>query len=352
MDPHDYEGREQALVKHLILKNYLQKLAFKIGQFQHGTTLNYIDGFSGPWDAVTDDASDSSPHIAARELHNAQYALAQRRAELTARAMFVEQDKQAFNRLEDLRKKLTIQTEAHRGMFEDHIDQAIAFARTGKNPFAFVFIDPTGWTGYALDRITRLLRVSPGEVLINFMTKDVLRFIDDPPENAEASFIALFGGDYRKQWRRLEGLDREDAIVRAYCARVKTAGAFRHVVSAVVLNPRADRTHYHLVYGTRSNEGLVAFRETEASAVKVQRNVRAKVRADARNERSGFVGDLFEPTVTDTNYVGDLLDRYHDAARQQLQSLLEGRPVTSYDEAVLGALQWPMTAEQTPASGS
>jgi hypothetical protein len=58
MRAHDYKDREQAFVKHWFLKHYLQKLALKVAQFQPGTTLNYIDGFSGPWDAVTEDATD------------------------------------------------------------------------------------------------------------------------------------------------------------------------------------------------------------------------------------------------------------------------------------------------------
>ncbi len=40
----DYEQREQAYVKHFVLKHYLQQLALKIGSFRGGTTLNYIDG--------------------------------------------------------------------------------------------------------------------------------------------------------------------------------------------------------------------------------------------------------------------------------------------------------------------
>jgi hypothetical protein len=93
--------------------------------------------------------------------------------------------------------------------------QATAFAKVGTNPFAFVFIDPTGWTGYGLPQITPSLRVRFSEVLINFMTKDITRFVDHGPPNVAESFTELFGGDYRAQWRGLEGLDREDAIVRA-----------------------------------------------------------------------------------------------------------------------------------------
>jgi three-Cys-motif partner protein len=344
VDPKNYEGREQALVKHLILRNYLQRLAYKIGQFKPDTTLNYIDGFSGPWDAIADDNSDSSPSIAVSELHRVQLALADKKG-FSARAMFVEKDASAFQRLEVLRKNFAIHTEAYCGSFEEHIAQATAFAKVGMNPFAFVFIDPTGWTGYGLQQITPLLRVRFSEVLINFMTKDITRFVDHGPPNVAESFTELFGGDHRDEWRDLEGLDREDAIVRAYCERLKQAGGFQHAVSAVVLNPRKDRTHYHLIYATRSDEGLVTFREIEAAAMKLQRDLRARARDDARNERTGFVGSLFEPTDVDSDHVGTLFDRYHGQARGRVQAALDKHGVIAYDAVVLAALQLPMTAE-------
>jgi three-Cys-motif partner protein len=344
VDPKNYAGREQALVKHQILRSYLQKLAYKIGHFKPGTTLNYIDGFSGPWDATAEDNSDASPSIAVRELHRAQTALAKKKG-LTARAMFVEKDSAAFQRLEALRKSFGIQTEAYCGSFEEHIDHATKFARTGNNAFAFVFIDPTGWTGYGLRRISPLLRVQPSEVLINFMTKDIARFVDQGPTNVAESFTDLFGGDHRDSWRGLKGIDREDAIVQAYCKRVSLAGRYLHVVSAVVRNPQKDRTHYHLVYGTRSDEGLVTFREIEAAAMKLQRRVRAEVRERARTERAGFVGSLFDATDVDSDHSSTLLARYHEHAQVRVRRLLEKRKMISYDEAVLTALQSPMTAE-------
>lgn len=60
----DYPRREQAYVKHYVLKHYLQQLALKIGHFRPGTTFNYIDGFSGPWQHATEELRDTSPHVA------------------------------------------------------------------------------------------------------------------------------------------------------------------------------------------------------------------------------------------------------------------------------------------------
>jgi three-Cys-motif partner protein len=206
-----YEGREQAWVKHEVLRRYLQRLAFKVGGFRPGTTLNYIDCFSGPWDAEKDDHGDSSPAIAMRELANARYALAKTKP-MSVRAMFVERDPAAYDRLTALCERAPVEATTFHGKFEDHVADAVKFAKGGPNPFAFAFIDPTGWTGFGLQKIAALLRVQPSEVLINFMWGHIGRFIDDEGSSAEASFDALLGEDasaYRGRWQRLEGLDRE-----------------------------------------------------------------------------------------------------------------------------------------------
>lgn len=68
MDAAAYAGREQSAAKHLILERYLEMLAFKVGFFRPGLTLNYIDGFAGPWESKTSDLSDTSPAIALKKL--------------------------------------------------------------------------------------------------------------------------------------------------------------------------------------------------------------------------------------------------------------------------------------------
>lgn len=63
-----------------------------------------------------------------------------------------------------------------------------------------IFIDPTGWTGYPLQKITPLLKLR-GEVLINFMSDHINRFIDDPRPNIAQQFDDLFGGAWFDNWK-------------------------------------------------------------------------------------------------------------------------------------------------------
>lgn len=345
-----YEGREQALVKHEVLRRYLERLAFKIGVFQPGTTLNYVDGFSGPWDSASEDHRDSSPVIAMRQLAKARDALAGRQpsAPMRVRAMFVEKNREAFQRLARLCATAPIEAIALFGQFEDHIEDAAKFASRGPRPFAFVFIDPTGWKGFALHRIKPLLLVRPSEVLINFMTKDIVRFIDDTTSDAAESFEELFGQKaaiYRESWRGLTGLDRQEAIVRAYCSRVREEGGFAHCVSTIIANPRADRTHYHLVFATRNLKGLITFREIERSVARVQQDTRARAKQKERQTRL-MQRDLFTPSEMDTGYFRKLTARYHRRARAELESSLDKTTTeSSYDAIVANALKWPMTSE-------
>lgn len=345
-----YVGREQAFVKHEVLRRYLQRLAFKVGNFRPGTTLNYIDGFSGPWDAETDDHGDSSPAIAMRELAKARDGLAELRSpkDMTVRAMFVESDRNAFRRLTALCESDTVEAVPFHGEFEHHIADAVAFAGSGAHPFAFVFIDPKGWTGFSLRRITPLLRVRPSEVLINFMLQHIARFIDDEASVAVESFEELFGQDaasYRARWRDLSGLDREDEIVRTYCERVREAGGFQHCVSTVIVNPTDDRPHYHLVLATRSLKGLMTFREIERKVTPDQQTARAQAKQRKRQDRTAQL-DLLAPKEMDSDYFESLCERYRARARAALEEALpEVGAEVSYDSLIPVALGWPMTSE-------
>ena len=81
------------------------------------------------------------------------------------------------------------EVETRNAILEESVDAILDFVRRdGRQTFPFIFIDPTGWTGFAMDTIAPLLSVEPGEVLINLMTKDVRRFIESPQQQTQASF--------------------------------------------------------------------------------------------------------------------------------------------------------------------
>lgn len=340
-----YVGREQTFVKHYVLENYLARLAFIVGGVKGWVrTFNYIDGFAGPWESATGNLADTSPHIAIARLRKV-------RSDLTARGLtppkmrclFVEKDPAAFGRLAaSVGGVQDIHAVAMNGEFEALIPRIADFAREGEKPFSFVFIDPTGWSGYGLNTIKPILVQEPGEVLINFMTKDIIRFVDDLQSDALPTFIDLYGTDtYRDEWKGLQGLDREEAIVAAYCRRLKEACGFALVVSAVVLHPHKDRSHYHLVYGTRHRKGLRVFRDVERKAMEEQERVRAE--AQQRERTKGGQGELFRSEVMAKSYYSDLRTRYLARSRQATEAMLCERRRVVFDELELAVLERPMT---------
>ena len=61
--PIGYEGREQALIKHLLLKSYLERLLLIIGMGGRRSgrvELCYVDCFAGPWGDESDDLANTS----------------------------------------------------------------------------------------------------------------------------------------------------------------------------------------------------------------------------------------------------------------------------------------------------
>jgi hypothetical protein len=175
----------------------------------------------------------------------------------------------------------------------------------------------------------------------------ISRFIDDEGSTAEASFDALLGENasaHRARWAHLAGQDREDEVVRTYCERVRTVGGFAHCVSTVVVNPTKDRTHYHLVYATRSRRGLVTFREIERKVTPHQQEARARAKQRLTEAKTGQLG-LLAPTDMDTGYIVSLMRRYQTKARSEVERTLQASGEVPYDALVDLALAWPLTCE-------
>jgi len=89
-----YAGREQTLVKHFILQKYLERFAHIIGS--HWDVLTYVDCFSGPWNARSENFEDSSFTIALKELRNARDTHAKRGRSLQLRCFFLEKNRAAY----------------------------------------------------------------------------------------------------------------------------------------------------------------------------------------------------------------------------------------------------------------
>src|SRR3954470_6332156 len=89
-----YAGREQTLVKHVVLEKYLERFAMVVGTW--ADTINYVDGFYGPWNLRSENFADSSFAIALRVLRAARGALQARGRSLNLRCFFIEANSKSY----------------------------------------------------------------------------------------------------------------------------------------------------------------------------------------------------------------------------------------------------------------
>jgi three-Cys-motif partner protein len=267
MDAELYHGREQTYAKHLFLEQYLERVAFHIA-YAHDEFV-YVDGFSGPWKATGEGLEDTSFMIAIRKLQYVREALGKVGKAPRMRCLFIEADPVRFVALEAATRNVArLETKALCGDFETLIPDIQQFVGTG---FSLIFIDPTGWDGFAMEPITTLLNNARGEVIVNFMYDHINRFLNDTRPEIEASFHRLFGTD---QWKFIRTVADREQIVEYYGAQLQKHGAYPFVTFTPILKPLADRPHFYLLYCTRNIRGLIEFRATEQRSLPAQQQAR------------------------------------------------------------------------------
>jgi three-Cys-motif partner protein len=344
MEPNLYIGREQTLVKHLILQKYLERFAHIIGS--GWSTLTYVDCFSGPWNVRSNELKDSSFSIALNELRKARDTHAAKNKTVLLRCLFLEKDPDAFNRLKEFADGVTDAEVLPLNLeLEEAVAEIVDFVKKGgSNSFPFVFIDPTGWTGFAMDVIKPLMQFKPGEVLINFMTGDIRRFATSPQQQTEQTFLRLFGSkEFKKVVEGLSGMDREDALVAEYRNIVAVKGDFKFTCSAIVLHPEFDRTRFHLIYATRHPKGVKVFKEAEKAAMQQMQQIRGDVQQ--RKHEDDTQRALLPDMWRDSSYFDSLRERYTQTAKNAIQAFLRERQHSSYDDAWELAMSFPLTWE-------
>jgi three-Cys-motif partner protein len=339
-----YAGREQTLVKHFILETYLERFAHIVGSFWD--TITYIDCFSGPWNVRSDRLEDSSFSTALKQLRKAKSDWRDHGRSLSLRCFFLEKETGPYQRLKQFADAATDATiETRNATLEDSIADICDFVkRGGSSSFPFIFVDPTGWTGFAMDVISPLLRFKPGEVLVNFMTGYIRRFAEHSEPGTRATFDHLFGSiDYRSRIANLAGQDREDELVRCYMDAIRKTGKFDYVCSALVLHPAKDRTHFHLIYATRNPKGVEVFKRAEKKAMEVMEQARASAQQRRRVTKTGqaeFSFDSESPLYGD--YYVTLRERYLQAAYDRMQEMLTQQRRVLFDHTWAAALQFPL----------
>lgn len=340
-----YAGREQTKAKHYILRRYLQALAFKVLRF---SDITYVDGFSGPWEAKTDNFADSSFMIAIAVLRDAQQLIFEQTGHRRRiRCFFSESNSTAFTQLAAAvtpfhKPEEHFEIRTFCGKFEDAVVDIESFIG---NSFPLIFIDPTGWTGYPFEKIKRLFVRAKCEVLINFMYEFVNRFSYSDDEDIIASLDPILGGP---GWREKldKSLPRGLAVEKLFRETLKSVGGFDFVVSTRIDKSTAERPHFFIAYGTKSGEGLKAFRETEFAALREHERSRANARQRKREQQTR-TGDMFAEYDAEVKEesIDELVNQLKAMASKELMEMLKQRGEIQFARVVADILQGHMLRE-------
>lgn len=245
--PENYRGRAPAFIKHELLETYLYKLFMIIGQKQ--PTISYVDCFAGPWKDCSQDLSDTSFGRALMAMRKCQESLNIAGNNCHFRALFVEKDAKAYERLKAYLHDLdtSVETESFHGDFFDLRQKILDWC--GHTGFTFFFVDPLGWKNIVeVPTLEPFLQRADSEFLINFMFEFILRAHDIPLH--EKDMIAIFG--HVPQTDGMTPDQKEAHLVELYRANLKRVQPIRggrpRSVTVPIQRPDKDRTLYHLVY--------------------------------------------------------------------------------------------------------
>lgn len=320
LKPEHYAGRGKTFAKHVLLKEYLTQLAFRVLQApKPPSEFLYVDAFSGPWQAQGEVFEDTSFAIALGLLTEVHEKLGAGGTPPRMRAIFVEKRKRSYETLcQEIAKFPRISVTAFNAEFEDVVPQIAA--TLNRDTFLFGFLDPIGWKGIALNRIAPLLRHRPGEVLVNVMTNGLVRHAKN--DLVQESVDELFGdGEWRSELAEAQTRlgSRDAAIMELYVKRLKRVGGFTYAGSTRIRNPDKDRPYFYLAYGTRHHAGMEVFRRSERRCVEVQEQV-ARNSLEAKHEREQGMADLFKGQQ-DAGY--EPFKRWRDAAHLAAKAKFE-----------------------------
>jgi three-Cys-motif partner protein len=331
-----YYDREQTQVKHRVLERYLQAFAPIIGS--RYDEIVYVDCMAGPWEAKDDALSDTSFHKALSVFRDCRKRARCKRV----RALLIENDPQRYPLLEAYAERVQdLEVVTRQWDFNDHVQDVVNFATESRNSFPFIFLDPTGWSEVRVDRIRPILQLNPGEVLINFMSSWVKRFLDDPTK----PFHELLGADVARL-RTLQGEELDDELVNTYAAEVKRAGRYAFTCAIPILMRDRDSIHYHLVYGTRNFKGLEEFKRTEAVAIPYMHECRAAAQR-RRDEVSTGQGFLLAPAETyQERRFRNFNERRKQNARADVVQLLNREKTVAYQNLFEEAMQYSTVIEK------
>ncbi len=316
-----YSGREQSQAKHAILGRYLTPFANKI--LHTWDTLDFIDGFSGPWqNRDKENLSDTSIGVALETLSAVAAQRGHSAASPKIRCIFNEANPKSYallenfiNRSRDRHPLLKIDT------FEGKFENNAALIRSKANhQFRLLFVDPTGYTGFSPD-ILALFKDRSSEVIVNVMRSFLQRFAAGQHKDREAALIGLIGKK-RATYLIETGLTIE-TLESEYLSMLRGTLGYKYAGNSPIHNPDKNEIHFNLAYGTHHPAGMEVMRDAEYKALEQHDRTRYKKSIDKKG------GDLFGDLFGEMEIMGPYLTirkNHREKASSTIRSLLKDQP--------------------------
>lgn len=245
--------------KHEILRRYFQAWLPILAQ-TNGRLL-YLDGFAGPGEYVS--GEDGSPLVVLKAARDHKHKFT---SELFC--LFVEDRRDRYEHLVRVLASISpplpsnIKFHAVHGGFNDQLTQIFKSLEEQKKQTrlapTLAFVDPFGFSHTPFSTISKLMKYTKCEVLINFMYEHINRFLS-LPDHAE-NFDELFG---TTEWRSAVSVSDPDQRLRPIHDLYKTQlrKVAKYVRSFEMTN-QGNRVNYFLFFATNNLTGLEKMKES------------------------------------------------------------------------------------------
>lgn len=331
--PVEYHGREQAYVKHTILKTYLQRLFMIIGRNE--TVINYVDCFAGPWSEESEDLRDTSIGISLKLMKDCAKSLEEvHGCKVKFRALYIEKNKEAFSKLKsflDNDSSSCVAADCIQGDYTTKIPEIAVWA---SHNFTFFFIDPKGWRKVInAPVLAPLLALNKAEFLINLMYDFINRAMSMKAQQANVEEllgkpVSFSGKESASERQRIIVTQYRQAIGSLY------GGRSAHVT---VERPGMDRVLYFLIYLTRHPKGLIVFKEAAEQMHMIQRVSQFETKLRHQSSKRAPIDDLFGTIEEPPEATGAQDNR--TLAKSYLLTKLSASPMLIDNECWAGFLE-------------
>jgi three-Cys-motif partner protein len=258
--------KEHIKVKHEILVKYLDGWIRILGK-EHN--LNIFDCFAGRGEYVNHEKKtvEGSPIIIIKKLSEIRERMGRPRK---ASCVFIEKNKNNFEILREIvNSEIQNNLEKYQGWLEvsfhnaEFSDVATTIADDYGKTLApsFFFLDPFGFGGIPLEIIKNILSIEKIEVFINFMVRDVNRFLQS--NHHKHSIGELYGiHDVAREISDCYSyLSRELALLKLYRNRLHQGTGVKYTFPFKVNADERLQTTYYLIHCTNHPLGCKLMKE-------------------------------------------------------------------------------------------